>query len=106
MKWFLLGCGLVLSSSVLALELEMPSVFADHMVLQCDQRVPVWGVADAGATVAVEFAGQEVLRLFSPRIQHNHCRLVRFFPLRLHHLRGWRGHELPEGLLGDRPLRV
>jgi sialate O-acetylesterase len=40
-------------------ELALPAVFADHMVLQRDAVVPVWGTADAGAVVTVEFAGQK-----------------------------------------------
>lgn len=34
-------------------------VFQDHMVLQRDMAVPVWGWADAGVSVTVGFAGQE-----------------------------------------------
>jgi putative heme-binding domain-containing protein len=33
-------------------------IFSDHMVLQCDLPVPVWGWAEAGATVVVEFDDQ------------------------------------------------
>ena len=29
------------------------------MVLQCDAKVPVWGTAEAGEEVTVEFAGQK-----------------------------------------------
>jgi sialate O-acetylesterase len=39
-------------------ELTLASPFTDHAVLQRDMPVPVWGTADAGATVTVEFAGQ------------------------------------------------
>ncbi|MCH6255106.1 sialate O-acetylesterase [Puniceicoccaceae bacterium K14] len=46
------------SGSAWALELEMPEVFADQMVLQRDQEVPIWGVATAGAAIEVAFAGQ------------------------------------------------
>ncbi len=35
-------------------------IFSDHMVLQRDAAVPIWGKADAGASVAVAFAGQSV----------------------------------------------
>ena len=35
-------------------------IFSDHMVLQRDLPVPVWGRADAGQLVTVEFAGQSV----------------------------------------------
>jgi sialate O-acetylesterase len=38
--------------------LNLPSIFSDHMVLQCDQPVPVWGWAATGGKVTVEFAGQ------------------------------------------------
>ena len=41
-----------------AADLKLPSIFSDHMVLQCDKAVPVWGWADAGEQIAVEFAGQ------------------------------------------------
>lgn len=40
-------------------EIKLPAVFADHMVLQRDAAVPVWGWAAAGEVVAVEFAGQK-----------------------------------------------
>ena len=39
-------------------ELRLPSIFSDHMVLQRDQPVPVWGWGDAKEQVTVEFAGQ------------------------------------------------
>ena len=41
-----------------AAELKLPSVLADHMVLQRDKPVAVWGWADPGETVTVSFAGQ------------------------------------------------
>lgn len=41
-----------------AVELALPSVFSDHMVLQRERPVPVWGKADPDATVTVGFAGQ------------------------------------------------
>ncbi len=40
-------------------EVKLASPFTDHMVLQCDRSVPVWGTADAGETVTVAFAGQK-----------------------------------------------
>ncbi len=39
--------------------IQLPALFSDGAVLQRDRPVPVWGKADAGATVKVEFAGQE-----------------------------------------------
>jgi sialate O-acetylesterase len=41
-----------------AAELTVASPFTDNAVLQRELPVPVWGTADAGATVTVEFAGQ------------------------------------------------
>ena len=46
------------ASSTLAADLQLPRIFGDHMVLQRDKPVRVWGRADKGAPVAVEFAGQ------------------------------------------------
>jgi sialate O-acetylesterase len=40
-------------------EVALPAIFSDHMVLQRDARVPVWGTASAGEKVTVEFAGQK-----------------------------------------------
>jgi sialate O-acetylesterase len=37
----------------------LASPFGSHMVLQCDTNVPVWGTADSGELVTVEFAGQK-----------------------------------------------
>ena len=42
----------------LAAEIRCARVFGDHMVLQRDLPVPVWGEAAPGETVTVEFAGQ------------------------------------------------
>ncbi len=51
---------LLLSSSLNAAEkLTLSSVFSDHAVLQRDIPVPVWGKAEPGAKLVVQFAGQE-----------------------------------------------
>ncbi len=42
-----------------AAELKLATPFADHMVLQREKPVPVWGWADAGESITVEFAGQK-----------------------------------------------
>lgn len=42
-----------------AAEFKLACLFTDHAVLQCDAAVPVWGWADAGTEVTVEFAGQK-----------------------------------------------
>ncbi|MEQ1749775.1 MAG: sialate O-acetylesterase [Prosthecobacter sp.] len=53
----LLAFLVTLSSSQAAVKL--PSIFTDHMVLQRDKAVPVWGKAAPGEEVTVEFAGQK-----------------------------------------------
>lgn len=40
-------------------DVKLASPFTDHMVLQRDLPVPVWGWADAGEQVTVSFAGQK-----------------------------------------------
>ena len=37
---------------------RLPAIFSDHMVLQRDAIVPVWGWADPGEAVSVSIAGQ------------------------------------------------
>lgn len=44
--------------SALNAELKLASPFTDHMVLQRDMPVPVWGEAEPGALILVEFAEQ------------------------------------------------
>jgi carbohydrate esterase-like sialic acid-specific acetylesterase len=39
-------------------ELKLPAIISDHMVLQADAAVPIWGWADAGEKVTVSLAGQ------------------------------------------------
>jgi sialate O-acetylesterase len=39
-------------------DVKLPAVFSEHMVLQADAAVPVWGWADAGEAVSVSIAGQ------------------------------------------------
>ncbi len=51
---------LVLSAAAQAFgDVKVPPILGDHMVLQRDKAVPVWGWADAGEAVTVEFAGQK-----------------------------------------------
>jgi sialate O-acetylesterase len=40
-------------------DVKLASPFTDHMVLQREMPVPVWGWADAGEQVTVSFAGQK-----------------------------------------------
>lgn len=46
--------------------LELPTVFSDHMVLQRDQPLPVWGRAAPGAAVTVIFGRQSVETVADP----------------------------------------
>ena len=49
-----------LSASGIAAPPQPASLFSDHMVLQRDAQVPVWGTADPDSEVTVSFAGQTV----------------------------------------------
>lgn len=55
-----LGLALSSLSTLSAAEkLSLASLFTDHAVLQRDIAVPVWGKAEPGSEVTVEFAGQK-----------------------------------------------
>jgi sialate O-acetylesterase len=41
-------------------ELKLPQIFSDHMVLQREKPLKIWGWADAGEAIRVEFNGQTV----------------------------------------------
>jgi len=43
----------VLQVGALHADVKMPAIFGDHMVLQQDAKLPVWGRADAGENVVV-----------------------------------------------------
>ena len=45
-------------AATLHAEIRCPPLFGEHMVLQRDRPVPVWGDAAPGERVTVEFAGQ------------------------------------------------
>ena len=38
-------------------QIRMPAIFSDHMVLQREMNIPVWGAAKAGSKITVEIAG-------------------------------------------------
>jgi sialate O-acetylesterase len=44
--------------SAASADVKLPGVFADHMVVQRDVAVPVWGWAEPGEKVSVSLAGQ------------------------------------------------
>lgn len=66
LKWLLFGAALCLCVSTFA-EVSLPNIFSDHMVLQRNQKNPVWGMADPGEKITVEFAGQKKTAVASAR---------------------------------------
>ena len=50
---------LLLQTTLSGAELRLADVFSDHMVLQREKPVPIWGTAPAGTPVTVAFADQE-----------------------------------------------
>lgn len=49
---------LLVASTLVQAEVRPHGLFGDHMVLQCDTRISIWGWADPGEEVTVAFAGQ------------------------------------------------
>ncbi len=49
----------LLLATPLVAAVQLASPFTSHMVLQREMKVPVWGTAEAGEKVTVEFAGQK-----------------------------------------------
>lgn len=59
MKRLLLIGLLILANQAMA-QLSMPNVFDDHMVVQADEPVKVWGQASPNASLTVRFGDEEV----------------------------------------------
>jgi sialate O-acetylesterase len=57
-RWFAFIC-LMIAASSLPAKVVLPGVFSEHMVLQRGAAVPIWGLADPGEHVTVEFLGQK-----------------------------------------------
>lgn len=55
-----LVCWLTSWTSAARAEVQLSGVFADHMVLQRDAQVPVWGTAAAGEVITVGLGEQKV----------------------------------------------
>jgi sialate O-acetylesterase len=53
----LISCGLLFANAIYA-DVKLASPFADHMVLQYNTAVPVWGTADPGEKVTVQLGKQ------------------------------------------------
>ena len=69
---------LVLCTGAAQAEVTVAKVFGDHMVLQRDIEVPVWGWAEPGEEATVEFAGQKK----SSRADKSGKWMVRLAPLK------------------------
>ena len=57
-RWLAAVVLLIATSGVAVADVRLPSVFGDHMVVQRGRAVPVWGWADPGEEVTVEFGKQ------------------------------------------------
>jgi sialate O-acetylesterase len=53
-----LSLSLLLTASALRADVSCAKIFGDHMVLQREKPLRIWGTADAGERILVEFAGQ------------------------------------------------
>ena len=47
-------------------DVRVPALFGDHMVVQRDMPIHVWGWADPGETVSVDFRGETAVTIASP----------------------------------------
>ena len=45
-------------AAIVCANVSLPDIISDGMVLQQNQKVPIWGRADAGETITVRFGGQ------------------------------------------------
>ena len=62
LRFFLTVCAAAcLAAGWLQADVRLPQILSDHMVLQRDAPIRVWGWADAGERVTVLFAGQRVV---------------------------------------------
>src|SRR5690606_40735804 len=58
MKRYLFTVLLTLVALIGQAEVKLPKIFADHMVLQRGQEIPVWGTADPRERIEVTFKDQ------------------------------------------------
>ncbi len=62
----MLSAAFLAAAPCLRAEITCAGIFGDHMVLQRDQAVPVWGAGTPGEAVTVSFAGQSVATQVDP----------------------------------------
>ena len=41
-------------------DVKLPGLFSDHMVLQQNMHLPIWGWADDGEKISITFRGERV----------------------------------------------
>src|SRR5690606_41654170 len=58
MKRFLLTAALACFTFFAQADVKLPKIFADHMVLQRGQEIPIWGSADPRERIEVTFKDQ------------------------------------------------
>ncbi len=56
----------VLAAAAVQADVRLPAVFGDHMVLQRDQPIPVWGWADPGEQVSITLDRAQTRTLAGP----------------------------------------
>lgn len=56
----------IVGSAVRVDALEVPSIFGDHMVVQRDRPITMWGWAEPGAEIEVEFGARRAAGLAGP----------------------------------------
>jgi sialate O-acetylesterase len=62
----IVGCFCLLFAAAVSAEVKPSTLFGDHMVLQRDMPVPIWGTADPSEAVTVTLAGQTVSTAADP----------------------------------------
>jgi sialate O-acetylesterase len=62
----MLAAAYLAAAGLLHADVQCAGIFGDHMVLQRDHGVPVWGTGTPGEAVEVDFAGQSVSTRVDP----------------------------------------
>lgn len=60
LRFLLTAASLLANLAVVHAEVRLPAIFSDHLVLQQDVALPVWGWADPGEKVSIAFGGRTV----------------------------------------------
>jgi sialate O-acetylesterase len=58
-KICVLLAGLLFSFQIITAEIRMPVIFQSNMVLQRDKEISIWGFANAGEKITINFDGQQ-----------------------------------------------